>query len=230
MMHEEIVSKEPVPRMTNILIVQDQQLSRECLGLALAEIAWINVLGSISSRKDALQTVRELQPEIVLIDWDLSAESSMELTKQITASCPQTKVLIVEMAEEYRDLQESLVAGAKGYVLKSSSLNDLITVIESVANGEIGFCPQIAYAMFSQLSQLAGVKRRRELIQSMSLTAREMEILQMIAEGLSNKQIADRLCLSLYTIKNHVHKMLEKMQAQDRRAAVAHAQAKHWLE
>src|SRR5258708_7786955 len=117
-MHEEIVSKEPVHRMTNILVVQDQQLSRECLGLALAEIAWINVIGSISSREDALQTVQELKPDIVLIDWALSSESSMELTKQITTSCSQTKVLIVEMAEEYRDLQESFIAGAKGYVVK----------------------------------------------------------------------------------------------------------------
>jgi DNA-binding NarL/FixJ family response regulator len=228
-MHKEVLSRETMHRMTRIMIVEDQQLLRECLDLALTEIEWLHVVGSISSHNDALQAVHELEPDIVLIDWILSEQSSTELTKQITTDCPRTKVLVLGRTETYQELQEFLGAGARGYVVKSGSLNDLVCVIDSVINGEIAFSPQVTYAMFSQLSQLACADRRRKKIESMSLTARELEILQMIGEGLSNKEIANRLYLSLFTIKNHVHKILDKLNVKDRWEAVERAQEKEWL-
>lgn len=216
-------------RITSIIIIEDHQLFRECLESVLSEIESLSVVGSIGSQEDALETVDKLQPEVILIDSSLSDCSPIELTKRITTTYPKTKVLIVGIPPHCQDLQGLISAGATGYIVKSASVNDLTKAIDSLVNGEIAISQQVAYCMFSQLSQLASAHRRRQLIESMRLTHRELEILRMIAEGLSNKQIANQLCLSLYTVKNHVHQILEKLQVHDRWKAVEYAQDKEWL-
>jgi two-component system, NarL family, response regulator DegU len=213
-------------KIISIMIVEDQQLFRECLQAVFAEIEWLKVLDSVGSQEEALQKLEEYRPDIILIDSALTDKSSLNLTKQITREYPQTKVLILGVLEDFKEYVE---VSAKGYIDKSASLDDLIKAIDSVAKGGIALSPQLTYTLFSQLSEVARARKRKELIEFMVLTPREMEILQMIAAGLSNKEIANRLCLSLYTIKNHVHQMLEKLQVHDRWKAVEYARKKQWI-
>jgi RNA polymerase sigma factor (sigma-70 family) len=216
-------------KIVSIMIVEDQQLFRECLHAVFAEIEWLKVLDSVSSREEALQKLEEYRPDIILIDSVLTDKSSLSLTNQITRDYPQIKVLILGVVEDYLEVKEYMEVSAKGYIDKSASLDDLINAIDSVAKGGIALSPQLTYTLFSQLSEFARARKKKELIELMVLTPREMEILQMIAAGLSNKEIANQLCLSLYTIKNHVHQMLEKLQVHDRWKAVEYARKKHWI-
>lgn len=216
-------------RPARLVIIEDQQIFRECLEAVLTETDWLTVVDSIGGHDDALEKVQQLQPDVALIDSDLCNRAALELTKRIGTACPKVKVLILGLTGGYRDVQEFIEAGAKGYIVTSATLNELTTAIRSLLNGEIALSPHINYAMFAHLSHLACARRRRQVVESMKLTSREMEILQMIADGLSNKEIANQLCLSLYTVKNHVHQVLEKLQVQDRRQAVEYAQNQEWL-
>ncbi|HEX6718232.1 MAG TPA: response regulator transcription factor [Pyrinomonadaceae bacterium] len=216
-------------RPARLVIIEDQQIFRECLDVVLTDVDWLTVIDSIDGHEDALEKVQKLQPDIALIDSDLCDRAALELTRRIATECPRVKVLILGITSDYRDVQEFIEAGAKGYIVTSATLNELITAIRSLVDGEIALSPHVTYAMFAHLSHLACARRRRQVVESMKLTSREMEILQMIADGLSNKEIANQLCLSLYTVKNHVHQVLEKLQVQDRWQAVEYAQNQEWL-
>jgi two-component system, NarL family, nitrate/nitrite response regulator NarL len=116
-------------------------------------------------------------------------------------------------------------AGARGYVLRGASIDNLRIAVESIARGETVCSPQITYSMFSRLAELAHHAMGAQTI----LTTREMEILQLISQGWSNKRIANHLFVSLYTVKNHVHNILKKLQVQHRLEAVAYAYQRYWL-
>jgi two-component system nitrate/nitrite response regulator NarL len=209
----------------SLMIVEGHPLLGACLGSVLAQMDQFTVLDLANNKAEALNKVRECQPAVVLIDRDLPDEMALTLTAQLTRDFPRVSALIFGLVEVAADIREYVEAGARGYVLRDASIDHLSIAIESIARGETVCSPQITYAMFSRLAELAHQPRRGQTI----LTTREMEILQLIAQGWSNKRIASHLFVSLYTIKNHVHNILKKLQVQRRLEAVAYADKKHWL-
>jgi DNA-binding NarL/FixJ family response regulator len=209
----------------SLMIVEGHQLLGECLGSVLANMGQFTVFDLAHNKEEALNKVRERQPDVVLIDMDLPDEMALTLTAQLTRDFPRVKALIFGLVEVAVDIMEYVEAGARGYVLKDASIDHLRIAIDSIARGETVSSPQITYAMFSRLAELAYQPMGGQTI----LTTREMEILQLISMGWSNKRIANHLFVSLYTIKNHVHNILKKLQVQHRLDAVAYAYKRHWL-
>jgi len=209
-----------------LMIVDDYPLFRECLASVLTERERFRVLDVVESRQDALHKIKEHQPDVVLVDQNLPNQMALELTRRITRHYSHVRVLILGLTETEEEILTYVEAGASGYVLKEASIDDLQVAIDLVVRGETVCSPRVVHSMFSRLAELA---RQSEEIESLALTPREMEILQLVAEGLSNKQIADRLFLSLHTVKRHVHNILEKLQVQHRLEAVEYAYKKRWL-
>jgi DNA-binding NarL/FixJ family response regulator len=207
----------------SVMVVDGLQLFRECLARALTEQPGLTMVEQSADAEEALEKARKLQPDVVLIGMDLPDNSALALTHQISAELPRSKLIILGLPEDEQAVLRFIEAGASGYILKEESLEDLIKAIKVVSRGEAVCSPRIAYSMFSRVAELAQTHRDRSQIESISLTSREDEILQLIANGLSNKEIAGRLFISLYTVKNHVHNILDKLQVRHRSDAVHYA-------
>ncbi len=197
------------------MIVHTDRLFCECLASALGEQAEAEIV-STTDAGNALTTAKADKPDVILIDMDLPSEGSLELIYQITEHLPEAKVIIISLIEQERIILNCIEAGAKAFVSKGASLEELKAAIYSVFREETFCTPRMAYMVFSRIAELAPIRRGKARAKAGSLTTREIEILCLIAEGLSNKEIAQELFLSLYTVKNHVHNILEKLPVSNR--------------
>ena len=200
-----------------LMIIDDHQLRRECLAFALAREADLSVSSSLP------ETFMETpaQPlDIILMDAFRTGESTLELADRIREYLPDVKIIITGLTEDKADnLLDCIEAGANGFVSKDASLADLLEVIRSVnADGAIS-SPGLTYSAGSRVAEFAR-RRSVNMHDLTNLTRRELEVLQLMAEGLSNEQMAERLYLSPYTIKNHIHNILEKLQVHNRLEAI----------
>jgi DNA-binding NarL/FixJ family response regulator len=218
--------------MTNSLrlkIVHEDQIHRTCLAEALAATGHFPTIELAASFEEVRDSLRDHPADVFLVDWNLPHRQALELTRYILQELPKAKVLILGLTETRENVLECIEAGVAGYITKQASLDDLLTRIDEALRGEIACSPDVTRAAFSRLSELAQQRRTKEVAEASTLTCREMEILGLIARGLSNKEIANQLSLSLHTVKNHVHHLLEKLSAKGRYAAVQYAYDKQWL-
>lgn len=217
-------------QQVRLLIVDGHRLLRECLELALAEGEEVVVLEPAGGWEDAVNKVKEHDPDVVLINYRLSGASALEVTKELTRSFPHVKIIMYGIPKPGDGYVKYIEAGLRGYVFQEhSSLAELKQMIGQVVADEITCPPEVAYAMFTRLSELSAENWWINRASSMILTPRELEILELIAEGMGNREISEKLFLSLHTIKNHIHKILHKLQVQRRADAVKYAYEKQWL-
>ena len=212
-----------------LIVAGTHCLFRECLASMLYKIGQYHVVHHTGDFEQALGKVEQSCPDVLVIDLDEPGTTAVELVRGTRQHCPDVKIVILGTGAADNAILKCIEAGAGACVSKESSLQDLCGVIERVLAGEAIYSPQIAYSMFARLAELSRERARSERVEALELTPREMEILQLIAEGLSNRSIAEKLSLSVYTVKNHVHHILEKLHVHDRREAVEHAHARHWL-
>jgi Response regulator containing a CheY-like receiver domain and an HTH DNA-binding domain len=183
----------------------------------------------VQTAEEALEQIRECHADVILIDVHLPQTVVLTLTTQLTRDFPLVRVVLLGVTETETKIQAYVEAGAIGYVLKTTPFHELQSVIELATRGETMCPPHIAHTMFAHLSELAQTATRRMRHEPMILSDRELEILQLIAEGWSNRQIADHLYLSPHTVKNHVHNILKKLRVQRRLEAIKYASEKQWL-
>lgn len=212
-----------------LIIAGTHSLFRECLASMLYKIGRFHVTHHTDDLEEALAKVEEHRPDVLLIDLNGPDEAATELVRGTRTKFPDVRIVVLGQCNTETAILRCIEAGAGACVSKESSLDELCQVIQRVLQGEAIYSPQIAYSMFARLAELSRERARSERVEALELTPREMEILQLIAAGLSNRKIADKLALSIYTVKNHVHHILDKLQVQDRREAVEHAYARHWL-
>jgi len=217
-------------RPARLVIAGTHSLFRECLASMLGKVGHYQVTHHTGDFHRALETVEARCPDILVIDLNDPDDAATELVRSTRRQCPDVKIVILGTGGADHSILHCIEAGAGACVSKESSLDELCSVIERVRRGEAVYSPQIAYSMFARLAELSRERVRSERVEALELTPREMEILQLIAEGMSNRRIAEQLSLSVYTVKNHVHHILEKLHVQDRREAVEHAYARHWLQ
>jgi DNA-binding NarL/FixJ family response regulator len=212
-----------------VKIVHRNRIFRECLATVLSEDGRFLVGQVDHTDADYLAAIAAERPQLVLIDLNLPEQLALSLTQHIReqASCP--RIILLTHASRQDDLVECFAAGADGCVLEESSLQDLREAIEKVAAGETFCSPVIVHSMLHRLAQTSREGYWRHRDGAVCLTPRELEIVRLIAEHLSNKQIAKRLSVSLYTVKNHVHNVVEKLQVTDRYEAVDYARKQRWL-
>jgi DNA-binding NarL/FixJ family response regulator len=213
----------------SLIIVTDHRLFGECLASVLAQCESFTVLAVLQSAEEALQQIQIYPLDIILIDVRLPETTVLTLTTQLTRDFPHVRVLLLGVTEAETAIQTYVEAGVCGYVLKSTPFHELQLVIELVTRGETMCSPHIAHAMFARLSELAQTSANSAMHEPVILSDRELEILQLIAEGWSNRQIADHLYLSPHTVKNHVHNILKKLRVQRRLEAIKYASERQWL-
>lgn len=196
---------------------------------ALSEIGPFHVVEVDYAASDALQQLKKERPDTVVIDLGLPGQLAIDLTREVTEHVRSAKVIALGYAEEDECLFRCIEAGVHGCVLDDSSVEELRVAIDKVITGETFCSPQIVHTIFHRLARTGRESHWQRRVESVDLTPRELEVLHLVAERLSNKEIAKKLCLSLYTVKNHVHNILEKLQVEDRHEAVDYARDRRWL-
>jgi DNA-binding NarL/FixJ family response regulator len=200
-----------VPADITCLIVDDHEVVREGLRLSLSRAPHIRVVGEAADGASAVALAQRRRPNVVIMDVRMPGMDGLAATKEITDSVPETSVLIFTAYSERSLLSRGLESGARGYILKEAPHQTLLRAIEKVAGGE-------GYVDPALMPSFLNGKDRDEM-----LTAREREILQLLADGMSNADVAGRLFISQETVKSHVRHILAKLEASTRTHAVATA-------
>ena len=209
-----------------VFIADDNRLLREGLVSMLMEQKDMIVVGSAESGSKTLELINELRPDVALVDIGMPDKDGLDITRTLHKDLPAVKVIILGMPDLTNEIMACIEAGATGYILKEASFEYLVESIRSVNRGESFCSPRMAASLFSRIAELAGERIPES---SVKLTPREVEIVNKIAEGLPNKEIASQLYIEEQTVKNHVHNILDKLQLHNRLEAVQYARERRLL-
>lgn len=193
-----------------VLIADDHPLFREGVVHSLTGRANIEVVGQADTAEEALRLARDLLPDLVLLDIAIPERGGLAIAAEIAVACPVTKIVMLTVSENEDDLLTAFKAGARGYVLKGVSVRELADIIHAIADGEVYVTPALAAGMLVEMT------RGRLHDPLMELTEREREILQLVAKGLTNRQIGEHLHLAEKTIKHYITNILSKLHVRSR--------------
>ncbi len=208
--------------MTRILIADDHHLFRDGLARILNDLPQITVVASVENGDEAIRRAEELKPEVILMDVNMPHTGGVEAARQIHARQPEIKIVMLTISEREEDLFEAIRAGARGYLLKSATSQELAEAIQHVEAGEAIIAPGMAMKLMDVFAAQHTPTRGEDA----DLTGREREVLGLVAQGLSNKEIGARLSLSPHTVKAHLRTILDKLHLRSRAEAAAWA-ARH---
>ena len=206
--------------MIRLFILAEIRIYRDGLAEVLERRGGIEVVGTAADLGSALAAIPVTRPDIALVD--VAMPDGIAAVRSVLRTAPEVKVVALAVPDAEVNVIACAEAGVSGYVTRDESLDDVVGALESVTRGEMLCSPRMAATLLRRVTALAagetGSARSR-------LTARELEIVELIDQGLSNKEIASRLFIELATVKNHVHNILEKLQVQRRSEAAAHLRA-----
>lgn len=203
-----------------LLLVDDHEIVRAGLRMLFSAEPEVEIIGEASSGEEAVSAVQDLAPDVVLMDVAMPGIGGVEATRRIKANHPQVAVLALTMHEDEEYFFEMLAAGASGYVPKRAAPDDLMSAIHIVRQGDVYIYPSLARLLvkdFLHRSEASGPETREEL------TPREQEVLTYIAEGFSNREIADVLVISVKTVDRHRENLMRKLQLHNRVELVKYA-------
>lgn len=203
-----------------VLLVDDHPLYRSGLALVLAGAENVEVVGEATAGTEAVEMVEELQPDVVVMDLRIPGLDGIEATRRITCSSPHVGILVLTMFEDDDSVFAAMRAGARGYLLKGAHYTDIIRAVQAVGRGEAIFAPRIARRVMQFFSTGPPPV---QTVPFPELTDREREVLELIALGHPNADIAGRLFLSPKTVRNHVSNIFTKLQVADRSNAIIRA-------
>jgi DNA-binding NarL/FixJ family response regulator len=211
-----------VNEQPRVLLVDDHDLFRTGLAKLLTEQG-VHVIGEAPSGDVALRLVDELSPDVVIMDLNMPGLNGVEATREIAASAPRTRVVVLTISEDDEDIVDAIMAGACGYLLKNSTVQELVSGIAAAADGDSLISPKVGTKVLQQLrAQTTGVRRGGDPPR-IELSARELDVLRLIAIGKDNAQIAQELFISPKTVKNHISNILMKLQIENRIQAAVYA-------
>lgn len=216
---------EHTPPKLRVLLVDDQPLFRRALATLIGAQFDMTVVGEGENGRDALEKVRALRPDLVVMDVNMPVASGVDGVRAIRQAGFPTPIVMLTVSEEDDDLFESIKAGANGYLLKNVRPEQLFDDMRGVMRGEAPIAPAVASRLLEAL-RTGGIPTRGQTAapaEDTILTRRESEILQLVADGMSNKEIANELTITEGTVKNHVHNALEKLHLTNRVQAAAYA-------
>jgi DNA-binding NarL/FixJ family response regulator len=221
-----VIKPEPTtPRSTaetlRVLLVDDHDLFRTGLRNLLEEQG-VQVIGEAADGQQAIRMVRELAPDVVVMDLNMPGMTGVEATRQVTSLAPLTRVVVLTISDQDEDVMNAILAGACGYLMKDSSIQDLMQGIRAAAVGESLISPHIA-AKVLQRMRATGTSEQDAATIRAELSDREIEVLKLIANGKDNAQIAGELHISPKTVKNHISNILMKLQIDNRIQAAVYA-------
>ncbi len=204
-----------------VLVVDDQELFRRGLTMLLGIEEGIDVVGEAGDGAEGVDLAVSTVPDVVLLDVRMPKKSGIEACVAIKEAVPMTKIIMLTVSDEEADLYEAVKSGASGYLLKDSSIEEVAQGIRVVADGQSLISPSMAAKLITEFKTMS--KPERSQGPALKLTDRELEVLRLVAKGLSNRDVASQLAISENTVKNHVRNMLEKLQLHSRMEAVMYA-------
>jgi DNA-binding NarL/FixJ family response regulator len=210
--------------MIHVLIVHQTALIGSIISSVLSGEPDIEVLDQANSVDEALSKLEEKEYNVILVTATLPDNGAMRLTEAVAEVAPEVKVLVTGLPEAQSAILQFVTAGASGYVLQDVPVENLLDNVRAVHDGKAIVSPDIAAALMTQVSKLARISAQSELDPAAydELTPREHDVLNLIGQGLTNQEIADRLFIEVGTVKNHVHNILKKLDASSRDEAAAH--------
>ncbi|MCB9419829.1 MAG: response regulator transcription factor [Ardenticatenaceae bacterium] len=207
--------------MIRIVLADDHHLFRDGLARILNGYPDLEVVASVSSGEDAVTAVSHHQPDVILLDVNMPGIGGVGATQQIRQNDSEARILMLTVSERESDLFSAIRSGARGYLLKDSTSEQLNDAVRRVYAGEAIIAPVMAAKLFDKFSEMPEAPKRSPKLDE--LTDREQEILHLLTQGLSNKEIGVQLALSPHTVKVHLHRILEKLDLRSRVEAAAWA-------
>jgi DNA-binding NarL/FixJ family response regulator len=208
-------------KRTQVLVIEDNRLVRDGLKELLNAQPDFTVIAAVESANTAL--LKQTKPDVVLVDATLGNGDSLRLVASIRKTAPATRVIVMDLLPVREDVIDFIRAGASGFLVKDATVDDCVKTIRFVAEGVDVVPPILTGTLLSHIADQAIDRRSPQVLNAVRMTNREREIVALIAEGLSNKDIAQRLDIATYTVKSHVHNILEKLALHTRLEIAAHA-------
>ena len=209
-----------------IVLVDDHELARDGLRDMFADVPDLEIVGEAADGREALELCRRVRPDLVLMDLRMPRMDGLAATRAIKGESPGISVLVMTMHENPDYLLQALQAGAAGYVLKDAAQDEVLAAVEGVLSGESPLAPELAARLLRRLATEVrepangSLPKRESARITEQLTPREIEVLELLAQGKTNRQIAEDFVLSVGTVKNHVEHIIAKLGASDRTQAV----------
>jgi len=218
----------PSPSLISLVLIDDNRLLREGIAAMIRNQPGFSVLAASADAEEALQKVREARPDVVLLDFGLENHDSLTLTATVHEEVPTARVIVMGLLPVQEDIAHYVRAGASGFIMKDASFEDFFATIRAVAGGAEVLPQALTNSLFTQIARNVTGGNRARILESVRLTARERQVIELLGEGLSNKEIATRLHIAVHTVKSHVHNVLEKLALRSRLevAAFSHAAGK----
>jgi len=204
-----------------VLLVDDHHLFREGLARILNSQKEFEVVGEATNGLQALEEARRLEPQLILMDVAMPVCDGLEATQRIKQELPDVTVVMLTVCDENEKLFEAIRHGAQGYLLKSIRRQEILSLLKGAMNGEAAITTALAGRMLEEFRRLHQYDRDDPEEESSILTEREKEVLVLVATGATNREVADRLCVSIHTVKTHMRNILEKLHVSSRREAAS---------
>jgi len=194
-----------------LLIIEDNRLLRDGIFKILKPHKDIIIIAASGDGKNTIVKIKQLKPNVVLLDLGLRSQNSLHVVEIVKKDFPQAKIIVMDLAPVQADILQYVKAGANGFILKDAALNDLLITIRTVSEGATVLPPLLVDSLFSQIVDHAVREGKSTLKQAVRMTKREHEVISHLGEELSNKEISQKIHISTYTVKSHIHNIMEKL-------------------
>lgn len=194
-----------------LLLIEDNRLLRDGILSILKPHKDIVIITSTGDSKKPLLKIHQLKPNVVLLDLGLRSQNSLRVVEIVKREFPKAKVIVMDLAPVQADILQYVEAGASGFILKDASLNDFLSTIRTVSKGATVLPPLLIDSLFSQIVDYAMGNGRARLLEAVRMTQRERQVIALLGNGLNNKEIAQKIHISVYTVKSHIHNIMEKL-------------------
>ncbi|MGE5402003.1 MAG: LuxR C-terminal-related transcriptional regulator [Ignavibacteriales bacterium] len=194
-----------------LLLVEDNRMLRDGILEILKPHKDIVILAASGEGKDTIAKIKKLKPNVILLDLGLRSQNSLHIVEVVKKDFPEARIIVMDLAPVQADILQYIKAGASGFILKDASLNDLLITIRSVAEGSTVLPALLIDSLFSQIVDHAVREGKSGIKDAVRMTKREREVIEMLSEGMSNKEIGQKIHISTYTVKSHIHNIMEKL-------------------
>lgn len=194
-----------------LLLVEDNRILRDGMMTMFKPYKDIKILASSGNNENTILKIHRLKPDVILLDLGLRSQNSLRMVEVVKKEFPEARVIVMDLVPVQGDILQFVKAGASGFILKDASMDEFLNTIRSVASGEKILPNHLTHSLFSQIIEFAIKKGRTKLKDAVRMTKREKQVIELISDALTNNEISARLNISAFTVKSHVHNILEKL-------------------
>ncbi|MFA7418046.1 MAG: response regulator transcription factor [Melioribacteraceae bacterium] len=194
-----------------LLLIEDNRLLKDGLLKILKPHKDIVIIAGSENGSSSLLKIKQLKPTVILLDLALSSQNSLEVVEMVKTEFPQSKIIVMDLAPLQADILQFVKAGANGFILKDASLKDFLAAIRNVAEGSTVMPPPLINSLFSQIVENSIGKSKTKLKEIVCMTKREQEVIGLLSTGMTNKEIGQKIQVSTFTVKSHIHNIMEKL-------------------